>query len=314
MIGLYNGLRVLITGGCGFIGSHLAHRLVELGAHVTILDDLSSGTLANIEAISHKVTVITKSITDYQACLEATKNIAVVFHLAAFISVPQSLENPTLCADININGTANMLEAARINNVERFVFSSSAAVYGRHEGVCVESMACHPESPYGYSKLIGELLCQQYAKNFSLNTVCLRYFNVYGERQNPHGQYAAVRATFKHRMLHNLPITIFGDGLQTRDFVPVEKVVDANLQLAMLDPHLMRGAAFNIATGHSISLLDLIDALRLEFPYYNAAISFAASRPGDVQHSAADCRKYMHAIATLPAFFAQNNEKSAYAH
>lgn len=297
MFAFYNGLRVLVTGGCGFIGSHLAQKLVELGAHVTIFDDLSSGSLENMQAFADKVTIITKNITDYQAALEATKNVAVIFHLAAFISVPQSLENPTACYATNIDGTYTLLEAARVNNVDRFVFSSSAAVYGKHEGVCVEGMACHPESPYGYSKLIGELLCQQYAKNFSINTVCLRYFNVYGERQNPHGHYAAARATFVHRMKNNLPITLFGDGLQTRDFVPVSKVVEANLALGMLNADQMNGDIFNIATGTSISLIQLTDELRTEFPNYTAPITFAPSRAGDVKHSVADCSKYQRSLS-----------------
>lgn len=292
MFAWYNGIKVLVTGGCGFIGSHLSQKLVELGAQVTILDDLSTGSLENIAPIIDKITLITNSVTDYQACVEATKNVAIVFHLAAFISVPQSFENPTACYTTNINGTQTLLEAARVNGVERVVFSSSAAVYGKHEGLCTESMSCHPESPYGYSKLIGELLCAQYTKNFGLSTVCLRYFNVYGERQKPHGSYAAVRAAFAHRMRHNLPITIFGDGQQTRDFVPVQTIVDANLTLGMLAKTAMDDTVFNIGTGTSITLLQLIDTLRQEYPTYTAAITFAPARTGDVRSSEADCRKY----------------------
>ena len=288
----YTNLPVLITGGCGFIGSHIAETLVNLGAKVTIVDNLATGSLDNIATFKDKVTFINKSIIDKEACLEATKNKKVIFHLAAFISVPESLENPQLCYETNVNGTLNLLEAARINGIERFVFSSSAAVYGNTEGICSEDDRTNPESPYGYSKRIGELYCQQYAKNFGLPTVMLRYFNVYGPRQNPNGQYAAVVAKFSNQMQHNLPITIFGDGKQTRDFVPVEKVAEANLLLGMLENNKIRGQIFNIGIGSSISLIELLDQLKQKFPGYTGAIQFAPARPGDLKYSAADCSKY----------------------
>ncbi|MDR3550258.1 MAG: NAD-dependent epimerase/dehydratase family protein [Candidatus Babeliales bacterium] len=287
----YNNLKVTVTGGCGFIGSHLAIELVNLGARVTIIDDLSTGNLENIQPIKDKITFINKSITDYQACLEATKNAEVIFHLAAFISVPLSLEQPQLCHETNVNGLVNILEAARINGVKRLTFSSSAAVYGTNEDVCSESTATNPQSPYGYTKLIGELYCQQYAKNFGINTVILRYFNVYGPRQNPAGSYAAVVATFMDRMKNNLPITIFGNGSQTRDFVPVSQVVQANLNLA-IKADQCAGQTFNIATGKSITLLELIEQLKPDFPDYAIDLRFLPARAGDVKSSIADCSKY----------------------
>ena len=290
----YQNKSVLITGGCGFIGSHLAERLIELGAQVTIIDDLSSGNLKNIFAIQDRVTLVQQSITDMTACVEITKNKHVIFHLAAFISVPESIEKPEMCHKTNVDGTANLLEAARCNNVKRFVFSSSAAVYGPYEGICSEDIPSAPASPYGFSKLIGELLCKQYAHIFGLNTVVMRYFNVCGPRQNPNGAYAAVVAKFMHNMLHNLPITIFGDGLQTRDFVPVEKIVVANLFLGMCDADKIHGEVFNIATGKSVSLLEFVEQLTKQFPTYTAEINFAPERPGDIKHSAADCSKYFN--------------------
>src|SRR5579885_1849878 len=171
----YKDLPVLVTGGCGFIGSHLAETLVKMGAYVTILDSCSTGSTKNVDAFKDNVIVINKSITDPHACLEATHGKKIVFHLAALVSVPLSVENPSLCNQINVEGTFNLLEASRLNGVERFVFSSSAAVYGNHQGLCSETMECKPQSPYGFSKLMGELYCKQYATIYGLKTVSLRY-------------------------------------------------------------------------------------------------------------------------------------------
>jgi UDP-glucose 4-epimerase len=289
----FKDLPVLVTGGAGFIGSHIVEKLVELGARVTVLDNLSTGSLDNLSAVLPHITFIKGSITDKTVCLEATRGISTVFHLAAFISVPDSLEHPLECYTVNVEGTLNLLEACRCNSVERFIFSSSAAVYGSRACVCSEETPPHPESPYGTSKLIGEFLCQQYARNYGLQTVCLRYFNVFGERQNPHGAYAAVVAKFKYQMQHNLPITIFGDGQQTRDFIPVGQVAQANLILAMLEQDYMKGDVFNIGTGKSITLLELIDLLKTDFPSYNQSIHFEPERQGDIKYSQADCQKYL---------------------
>jgi len=288
----YKDTPVLVTGGAGFIGSHIAHKLIALGAHVTVLDDLSSGNLENLNDIQHKITFLHASITDFDTCLQATMNRRIIFHLAAFISVPESIENPQACHDINVNGTFNILEAARINKVKRFVFSSSAAVYGPTESTCKENMPFDAKSPYGTTKAIGELYCKQFATNFNLNTVALRYFNVFGLRQNPNGAYAAVVAKFTNLIKQNKPITIFGDGLQTRDFIPVTDVVDANLTVAMLNKTQMNGQAFNIGTGKSINLLKLIDILKKDHPKYNQEIQFKPARAGDIKHSSADCSKY----------------------
>ncbi len=288
---LYKGMPVLVTGGCGFIGSHLAHELVTQGAHVTILDNCSTGTVANIAPFKDDVVFIQKSITDPEVCLEATKGQHIIFHLAALVSVPLSLDNPALCHQTNVEGTFNILEAARLNGVQRCVFSSSAAVYGPQPGICSEQLPCKPRSPYGYSKWLGELYCQQYAQVYGLQTVSLRYFNVYGPRQNPRGHYASAVAKFKECMKHNQSIVIFGNGQQTRDFIPVADVVQANLTLGMVKLH-KSGDVYNVATGTSITLLNLIEHLKEEYPDYNAPLIFNAPRPGDIHHSAADCSKY----------------------
>lgn len=291
MNNFYKNLPVLVTGGCGFIGSHLAEQLVHLGAHVTILDNLSTGNRENIETIKDHVTFIHDSIENKAACLAAAHNKAIIFHLAAMASVPQSVEHPDACHTINVHGTANIFEAARMNGVASVIFSSSSAVYGPYDTPVHESMACNPQSPYGFSKLIGELYCKQYAHSYGINTVALRYFNVFGKRQNSHGPYAGVIAALRRKLSLNEPITILGDGLQTRDFIPVEKVVEANLKLGM-HAHHYSGHSFNIATGKSITLLELLEQLKQEYPGYNQAIHFGPARIGDVKFSAADCGKY----------------------
>ena len=288
----YKNMPVLVTGGCGFIGSHLVQKLVEYGAHVTIIDNLSTGSIVNIKNVQHNVNFIQESIVDLNACMRASKGQKFIFHQAAYISVPGSIENPTTCHETNVIGTLNLLEAAQKNNIERFVFASSAAVYGQREGICNETMPPNPTSPYGFSKLINEIYAQYYTNNFELNTIGLRYFNVHGANQNPHGTYAAVFTKLHYQMAHNNHITIFGDGTQTRDFISVSEVVNANLTLALLDPIHTQGQIFNIATGTSISLLTLIEHLKKQYPDYTGEILFQPKRVGDVTHSRADCSKY----------------------
>lgn len=295
----YALMPVLITGGCGFIGSHLAERLVTLGAKVTILDDLSTGKLENIEQIKDHVRFIQGSITDPETCKQAAQGQQIIFHLAADVSVPASVKHPEKCHHTNVDGIFNLLEAARNAGAKRVVFSSSAAVYGNLEGICSETSPCVPMSPYGFSKQIGELYCQQYAYVFGLETVILRYFNVFGPRQDPHSQYASVIAKFSEAMQHNKPITVFGNGLQTRDFVPVQSIVEANLILGM-HKALNAGEIFNVATGKSITILKLIDCLKQQFPNYTGAINFAPERPGDIMHSIADCSKYQTLLQKNP--------------
>lgn len=286
----YTNIPVLVTGGCGFIGSHLVEKLVALGANVTILDNLSTGTLENIQAVRNSVKFINGSITDIDACNQATKNQKIIFHLAALISVAESVEHPTVCHQINVDGTFNMLEAARKAGVGRFVFSSSAAVYGNIEGLCSENSPCHPVSPYGFSKRIGELYCQQYAHVLGLETVILRYFNVFGDRQNPNSAYAGVVSKFNQYMSENKPITVFGNGKQTRDFVPVASVVNANIKLGMHEA-IKPGDIYNVATGRSISILELIDRLRQQHPHFSGDIKFEPARSSEINDSRADCRK-----------------------
>ena len=284
----YSDLNILVTGGTGFIGSYITEKLVNLGANVTVLSRTANPE--NLVAVKDKVNFIKGNIKDFNTCLEATKNKDIAFHLAAFISASDSIANPLECQQTNIGGTYNMLEACRQNNVERFILSSSAAVYGSTDKLCQEDNICNPESPYGYSKLIGEELCQQYSRFYNLKTLCLRYFNVFGDRQNPNGAYAAVVAKFKDSLKNNAPITIFGDGQQTRDFVPVQKIAEANIMLATLNDQL-NGQPVNVASGNSINIIELFELLKLNYPDYTQALTFKPARVGDPKNSFADNSK-----------------------
>ncbi len=283
----FKNVPVLVTGGCGFIGSHLVEKLVKLGAKVTILDNLSTGDINNLASVKDDIILLEDDITNQKACDEATNNQKIVFHLAALTSVAESEQDPATCNAINIDGTRNMLQAAKNHNVQRFIFSSSASVYGNKNGICTEETNCAPISVYGKSKLVGEELCHEFANN-GLETVVLRYFNVYGARQ-PLG---SIFANLRHCMLNNLPITIFGHAHKTRDFISVNTVADANVRCAALDAQKVNNHTFNIGSGQSKSLIELINELKQEFSDFNAGILSAPPREGDLEYSCADCSKF----------------------
>ncbi|MFA5075128.1 MAG: NAD-dependent epimerase/dehydratase family protein [Candidatus Babeliales bacterium] len=290
----YKNKNVLVTGGAGFIGSHLTDELVNLGAKVTVLDNFSTGSLTNLKNVFTKINIICVDIRNYFACSNATKDIEIIFHLAALVSVPESIKNPNLCKKINLDGTKNLLQASVKNQVKTVIFSSSAAIYGNKNSVCNENDTPNPESPYAQYKLESEEFCKTYSQEHNLNTASLRYFNVYGPKQNPDGQYAAVIAKFKENLLNNKPLTIFGDGKQTRDFIHVSKVVQANLTIAMQEN--LKGDIFNIASGKSINLLELIEQLKLETNTQNIEFKFEPARPGDIFTSMACCSKYKNLV------------------
>lgn len=297
MLSLYTNVAVLVTGGAGFIGSHVVEQLVYQGAQVRVLDNLSTGKRENLARVAQDIEFIEGDITDYQVCMQATHNIKIIFHLAAQTSVPGSVENPMHCFKTNVTGTLNLLEAARTNQVQRIVFSSSSAVYGCQDGVFIEDKtATKPESPYGLSKLLGEMLCKQYYDIYGVETVSMRYFNVYGERQDPSAPYAAVVPKFLECMQHNKPLVIYGDGHQTRDFISVVEVAKANLILGSAPAQKVCGAIFNVASGKSMNLFQLAEMLKHDYPSFNAGFEFRPSRPGDVKHTCADCSKYNHII------------------
>jgi UDP-N-acetylglucosamine/UDP-N-acetylgalactosamine 4-epimerase len=285
----YNNKPVLVTGGAGFIGSHIVDRLINLGAQVTVLDDLSTGNLDNLSQSHKKITFIQASINNLQSCIDSMQEKITIFHLAAKRSVPQSMKNPLDYNATNVTGTLNILEAARIYNASCIVFSSSSSIYGNYTEYAHENDTCFPISPYGASKYNGEIYCRTYSEAFKIPTICLRYFNVYGERQNPHGPYACVIAKFNNNILHNKPLTIFGDGKQNRDFTPINLVVEANIRLALANKTILNGQPINVGTGKSISILEVIEQFKKNFPHYQQKPLFMPKRNGDPLHSQANC-------------------------
>lgn len=290
----FDNLPVLVTGGAGFIGSHLVKALVDLNARVSILDDLSTGNLDNLDSVINRITFIKGDITNSDTCQAAATIQAIIFHCAARISVPESLDKPSEYTRTNVMGTCNILEAAHRCGA-RVIFSSSAAIYGGKNGACREDAVCTPTSIYGLSKLIGEQYCRLYHALYHVPSICPRYFNVYADR--PGGSMYEIM----HNALRtNQPITIFGDGTQTRDFVSRETVVQANLALAQLPDKYLNGQAVNIASGESISLNELLATMRAQFPSYTGKITYQAERPGDIKHSQADITK-LRSLLTISA-------------
>ncbi|MBI4772827.1 MAG: SDR family NAD(P)-dependent oxidoreductase [Deltaproteobacteria bacterium] len=286
---------VLITGGCGFIGSHLAERIVQSGYRVKVFDNLSTGHTENIEHLKPMPELIEGDVRDFGQVERVTQGVNRVFHLAALVSVAESVERPVLCHDVNVTGALNVLEACRVHHVKRMILASSAAVYGSEPTLPKsEEMLPAPESPYAASKLTGEMYARLYARLYGVETVSLRFFNVYGPRQDPSSMYSGVISRFTRQMLTNETLTIFGDGRQTRDFVFVKDVVQAAV-LAMISTELGRGEVMNIASGASISLLSLLEALE-SLTGRKVVPSFAEERIGDVRYSEASVARMLNLL------------------
>ncbi len=289
-------MKYLVTGGAGFIGSHLAQSLLELGASVRILDNFSSGKVENINGLD--VEIITGDIRDADIVARAVRGVDVIFHEAAFVSVPESMEKPQECFDINITGTSILFDTARKAGVKRIVVASSAAVYGESTAMPLqEETPLQQLSPYATSKRVDEMYAQLFTSQFGFEVVALRYFNVYGPRQRPDSMYAAAVPIFIQRMLDNKPITIYGDGGQTRDLVNVRDVVQANL-LASQHPSAP-GQIFNVCTGVETRLLDLLDILYKIFPNAPKHIH-AEPRAGDIYRSIGTPKKAMELLGYQP--------------
>ena len=286
-------MRILVTGGAGFIGSHIVEHF-HGKAEVRVLDNLRSGFQRNLDGLRHEF--IEASILDRDAVRAAVAGADFVFHLAALVSVPESVSKPDECRQINSRGTLVVLEEAARAGVKKLVFSSSAAIYGDNPTVPkVETMPPEPKSPYAETKLEGEHLCETFAKEKKFPAVCLRYFNVFGPRQDPQSQYAAAVPMFIHRALKNEPITIFGDGEQTRDFIFVKDVVAANIFFATQSPAT---GVLNVACGKRTSVNELC-ALICRLTGSRSEIKHGPPRAGDVKHSVASVEK-LHAAGFAP--------------
>lgn len=274
-------MNVLVTGGAGFIGSHLVRALLERGDSVRVLDNFSTGRRENLAGLD--IEVIEIDLRDAARVTQACRGVDKIFHQAAFVSVPQSMKEPTECFDVNVTGTAYLLQAAHKYGVQRVVFASSAAVYGDSDALpLTEETPLRPLSPYAASKRVDEIYGQLFTASFGLEVVGLRYFNVYGPRQRPDSQYAAAVPIFIRRLLENKPIHIFGDGGQTRDLIFVGDVVHANL-IAAAHPSAP-GQVFNICTGLETRIIDLVEVLLDLFPDAPAP-EFSDPRAGDIYRS-----------------------------
>ncbi|MHB8874677.1 MAG: NAD-dependent epimerase/dehydratase family protein [Myxococcaceae bacterium] len=288
-------MKVVVTGGAGFIGSHIVENFHQR-AEVVVVDNLRSGYRHNLEGF--KVKLVEESITNLDCLMEVCAGADYIFHLAAMVSVPESMDRPKECVDINVNGLLNVLEAARRHKVKKVVHSSSAAIYGDSEVVPkTEGMTPEPISPYGITKLDGEYYLSMYRRAYGVPTVSLRYFNVFGPRQDPKSQYAAVVPIFIANAVAGRDLTIYGDGEQTRDFIYVKDIVGANELVARNEA---AHGTYNVALGGRMSVNGLAKKI-LERTGSKARIVHAPGRAGDVRHSQASVER-ITAAGFKPSF------------
>ncbi|MCF8306769.1 MAG: NAD-dependent epimerase/dehydratase family protein [Ignavibacteriales bacterium] len=290
--------KIVVTGGAGFIGSHIAEEYTKIGYDVHIIDNLRTGKIENLNDFEG-YTFHNFCITEKEKVYEVLTDADFVFHLAALVSVPQSFVRFDECLQINVFGLTNVLNAARDCGVKKVIFSSSSAVYGDNPiSPKKVDLPLAPKSPYGITKVDGEFYLKMYYEQYGLKSVSLRYFNVFGPRQEPEGAYAAAISIFVSHALKNQPITIYGDGQQTRDFIFVKDVVNANIISADSDIH---SGIFNIATGSSITISD-IAKLVISETGSKSKIIFAPARTGDIKHSVADIKDTEEILGFKPSF------------
>lgn len=296
-------MKVLITGGAGFIGSHIAE-YYSGRAQVVVLDNLRTGHIRNLEGF--KVEFVDGSILDRELLRGLMQGVDYVFHLAAMISVPESMQKPVECVRINTEGTLNVLEAAAAAGVKKLCFSTSAAVYGDNpECPKRETMFPEPKSPYAVTKLDGEYYCAMFSREKRLQTACMRYFNVFGPRQDPGSAYAAAVPIFIHRAVRNETISVFGDGEQTRDFIYVKDVVAANVFMA----ESACTGVFNVAYGRRMTINELANTI-LQITGSSSKIEHLPPRPGDVKHSMASIDRLAEAGFTPSGEFRRGLERT----
>jgi nucleoside-diphosphate-sugar epimerase len=290
----------LVTGGAGFIGSHIVEELARRGHAVRVLDDFSTGKPENLASVRDRVTIFEGDVRDLALCRRAAAGADYVFHEAAQISVPKSIEDPVLNDAVNVGGTLNVLWAAKEGGAKKFVLASSTSVYGDNPDLPKrETMSGIPLSPYALSKWMGERYCQSFSRIYGVPAVALRYFNVFGPRQDPRSQYAAAVPIFITRMLGGEQPVIYGDGEQTRDFVYVEDVVQANILAAEAPGG--SGEIYNVASSESLTVNGLARTIA-EIIGRPLAPVYAPERPGDIRHSAADIGKIEAALGYRPRF------------
>ncbi len=288
----------LVTGGAGFIGSHLTETLLVEGHTVRVVDNFSTGKRENLASVLNQIDLFEISITDTKALTQAMQGVDYVFHQAAIPSVPRSIDDPRTNHDVNVNGTFNLLCVARDVGVKRVVYAASSSAYGDIEGEYkVEDMPPGPLSPYAVAKLVGEHYMQVFYHVYGLETVSLRYFNVFGPRQDPLSEYAAVIPRFITAMLDDQPPTIYGDGTQSRDFTYIDNAVYGNLLAATVPG--VAGEVFNLACGGRHSLLDLVALLNTAI-HKQFEPHFDPPRPGDIKHSRAGIEKARRLLGYEP--------------
>ena len=279
--------KVLVTGGAGFIGSNLADELIRQGAKVSILDNLVTGFRENLEEITGDFEFIEGDLNDDEKLVKALEDVSIVFHQAALPSVPRSVENPFETHQACVNGTFNLLLKSKEKGVRRVIYAASSSAYGDQEVLPkVETMIPQPLSPYAAAKLMGEYYCQVFSRVYGLETICLRYFNVFGPRQNPSSMYSGVISRFIDALMSAQTPVIYGDGEQSRDFTFIANVVNANISAATTTKGI--GEVVNAANGERISLNELLEVLKRITANQTAAADFQTARNGDVKHSQAD--------------------------
>jgi UDP-glucose 4-epimerase len=294
----FQGAKVTITGGAGFIGSHLAEALSALGARVVVIDDLSGGDEANLSGFAN-TEFVKASILDTSALARCIGGSRFVFHLAALGSVPRSVEQPRLYNEVNTTGTLNVLEASRAAGVQRVMFAASSSAYGENPVPWIEHMPVLPRSPYAANKVACEALMRAYSASYGLDTACTRYFNIFGPRQNANSAYAAVIAAFAKAMLKGERPIIFGDGEQSRDFTFVHNAVHANL-LAARSEKPIEGEVLNVGCGARISVNELARVMGKALGRPDLAPVYKPERAGDIKHSFADLARISATIGYRP--------------
>ena len=314
-----NNKKILITGGAGFIGSNLCEKLLSLGNQVLCLDNFSTGKIENIQKLkdNNDFTLITGDIRSLDVCLKASKGVDYILHQAALGSVPRSIKDPIISNEVNVGGFLNMLVAARDNKVKRFVYAASSSTYGDSELMPkVEDVIGKPLSPYAITKYVNELYADVFSKTYGLETIGLRYFNVFGRKQDPNGAYAAVIPTFVRKLMNGESPVINGDGSFSRDFTYIDNVIQANLLSLVTSNEKAINTVYNVAFGDRNTLNDLIRYIKKYLSEFDTKISsieaiYGPNRLGDIPHSHASVKKAKELLNYNPQFCLKKGLKEA---